>query len=90
MEPKSDQNASKNQASEKVAKRIEKEGPPRLSAGPYWEPFLIKNRKNCIQKGIQKSMSKKYRKMMPKGSQNDAKMDAKFNDVLIFCEFVIF
>ena len=86
MKPK----ALKNQASEKVAKRIEKEGPPRLSAGPYWEPFLIKNRKKCIQKGIQKSMSKKYRKMMPQDSHNDAKMDTKIDDFPFFSEFVTF
>ena len=40
---------------------------PRLSAGPIWEPFSIKNRKNGIQKGIDTSMPKKYRKLMPQG-----------------------
>ena len=67
----------------------------KLSRGPeflgaIWRPFSTKNRKNGIQKGIQKSMPKKHRKMMPKGSQNDAKMDAQIDDFSIFCEFVIF
>ena len=63
-EPKSDQNASKNQASEKVAKMSAKGGSNARSQGPFWEPFLIKNRKNGIQKGIQKSMPRKYGKIM--------------------------
>jgi len=37
--------------------------------GAIWRPFSIKNRKNDIQKGIQKSMPKKHRKLMPKGSK---------------------
>ena len=77
MEPKSDQNASKNQASEKVAKMSAKGGLRGLSAAPFWEPFFIKNRKNGIQKGIQKSMPKKYRKMMRQLFKNNAKIDAK-------------
>ena len=57
-----------------------------LSLRPFWEPFLIKNRKNSIQK----SMPKMYRKMMPKESQNDAKMDAKIDDFSIFAELIAF
>ena len=34
-----------------------------------WRPFSTKNRKKCIQKGIPKSMPKKYRTIMPKGSK---------------------
>ena len=33
---------------------------------------------------MQKSMPKKYWKLMPKGSQNDAKMDAQIHDFLSF------
>ena len=43
-EPRGDQNASKNQPSEKVAKR-EPKGPARQDEmGGFWEPFSIKNR----------------------------------------------
>ena len=48
-EPKDGQNASKNQPSEKVAKR-EPKGPARQDEmGDFWEPFSIKNRwkKRC-------------------------------------------
>ena len=34
-------------------------------------------------------MPKKYGKMMPKGSQIDAQMDAKIDDLSICCELVI-
>ena len=61
-----------------------------LAARPFWRPFPIKNRKNGIQKIIQKSIPKKYRKMMPKGSQNDAKMDAKIEDFSFLSEFLTF
>ena len=62
-------------------------GCPRPSfAGPFWEPFSVKNRKNVIQKGMQNSMPKKYRKLMAKGSQNDAKMDAKICENSDFSE----
>ena len=51
-----------------------REGRVDLDPGPFWEPFSTKSRKNGIQKGIQNSMSKKYRKRMRKGSQHEAKM----------------
>ena len=44
MEPKSDQNASKNRSSEKVAKMMEKGSLLVHFAGPFWEPFSITNR----------------------------------------------
>ena len=69
---------------------VSKRFPHTQFPGPFWEPFSIKNRKNGIQKGIQKLMPKKHRKMMPKGSQNDAKMDAKMKEFLICYEFVTF
>ena len=37
-----------------------------------------------IQKGIRKSMPKKYGKSMPKGSQNETKMDAKTSNCSYF------
>ena len=48
-EPKGDQNASKNQPSEKVAKREPKRSPHKTEMGGFWEPFSIKNRwkKRC-------------------------------------------
>ena len=52
--------------------------------------FRQKNRKKCIQKDIQKSMPKKYRKLMPNGSQNEAKMDAKIMIFSVLLERVIF
>ena len=54
--------------------------------GPFWEPFSVKNRKNVIQKGMQNSMPKKYRKLMAKGSQNDTKIDAKIDENSYFSE----
>ena len=54
-------------------------------AGPFWEPFSTKNRKNGIQKSIQKSMPKKYRKMMQKGSKMIRKY-AKIFDFSCFFE----
>ena len=55
-----------------------------LFLGPLWRSVSTKNRKKGIQKGMQKSMPKKYWKLMPKGSQNDAKMDAQIHDFLSF------
>ena len=40
-----------------------------VCARPFWVPFSIKNRKNAIQKGIQKSIPKKYRTIMKKASK---------------------
>ena len=61
--------------------------PPRhLFLEPFWEPFSTKSRKNCIQKGMQNSMSKKYRKLTAKAFQNDAKMDAKIIENSTFSE----
>ena len=42
-EPTGDQNASKSRPSEKVAKRSPKRSSTLESAGPFWEPFSIKN-----------------------------------------------
>ena len=57
-----------------------------LRGHPFWRPFWAKNRKNVIRKGMQNSMPKKYRKLMAKGSQNDAKMDAKIFEKSYFSE----
>ena len=46
-----------------------------LSSGPLWRPFSVKNRKKGVQKGIQKCMLKLCNKSMPKGCQNESKMD---------------
>ena len=54
-------------------------------AGPTWEQFSTKNWKG-IQKGMQKSMPKKYWKVMPKGYQNDAKMETKIFENSCFSE----
>ena len=54
--------------------------------GAIWRAFSTKSRKNGIQKGMQNSMSEKYRKLMAKGSQNDAKMDAKIFENSYFSE----
>ena len=51
--------------------------------GPSLATIFHHNSKNGIQKGIQKSMPKKYRKLMPKGVQNDVKMDVP-NMILVF------
>ena len=53
---------------------------------PFWEPFSVKNRKKVIEKGMQNSIPKKYRKLMPKGFQNDAKIDAKIYENSYFSE----
>ena len=56
-----------------------------LSVNPFWRPFSTKSLKNWHPKSIEKSMQKKYRKCMPEGSQNDAKMDSKS---IVFSYFV--
>ena len=59
----------------------------------FWGPVLVKNRKNGIQKGIQKSMPKKGRHFMPKLSKNETKMVPKSmqNQLnLETCDFPIF
>ena len=56
------------------------------SVGPFWEPFWTKSRKRGIQKGIPKLMPKKHRKCMPKGFQNDAKMETQICDCSCFLE----
>ena len=48
-----------------------------IRSGSHFRPKIVKNRKNVIQKSMQNSMLKKYRKLMAKGSQNETKMDAK-------------
>ena len=58
----------------------EKWGSPALSQAQFGDHFRQKIAKNVIQKGIRKSMPKKYRKCMPKGSQHEAKMDAESMD----------
>ena len=54
--------------------------------GPSWATIFDPKSENGIQKGIQKSMPKKYRKILAKGSQNDTKMDAKINENSYFSE----
>ena len=65
-------------------------GFPKASAMPFGRTFLgtilTKNRKRGIQKGIQKLMPKKHRKCMPKGFQNDAKMETQICDCSCFLE----
>jgi len=39
-----------------------------------------------MKKGMQNSISKKYRKLMPKGFQNDTKIDAKIYENSYFSE----
>ena len=57
-----------------------KVGNPSNSTGPLWRTFSTKTGKNGIQEGIHKSMPKKYWKLIAKGSQNDAKIDAKIDE----------
>ena len=57
-----------------------------IFAGPILATIFDQNPKKGIKKGMQKSMPKKYWKLMPKGSQNDAKMDAQIHDFLSFFE----
>ena len=91
MKPEPTQNDSKNDAeigllkkSEKVTIRI----PFRFIA---FGPKSDQNPPSCdlfkmfgIQKGIRKSMPKKYGKNMPEGPQNGTKMDAKTINVSYF------
>ena len=58
--------------------------PPQHFVGPCWEPFWTKSRQKGIQKGMQNLMSKKYRKWMPKGYQNDAKIETQIHEQLYF------
>ena len=39
-----------------------------------------------MKKGMQNPMSKKYRKLMPEACKNDAKMDAKIDEISYFSE----
>ena len=57
-----------------------------LRGWAIWRPFSTKSRKNGIQKGMQNSMPKKYRKLMPNGYQNDAKMETKIDEHSYFSE----
>ena len=57
-----------------------------ISTGPVWRPFSTKSRKKTIKKGMQKLMSKKYRKMVPKVTENDAKIDTKIYQFSNFSE----
>ena len=76
-EPKWSQRATtmhqKSQASEKVAKIIEKGCSRECFWGSCWDQKSIKNYK----KSIRKSMPKKLRKMMPKWTRNGPKMHQK-------------
>ena len=60
--------------------------PQCLLVGLFWKPFWTKNRKRGIQKGVQKLIPKKHRKSMPKGFQNDAKMETQICDCSCFLE----
>ena len=66
------------------------QGLPKASAIPFdwtfWEPFWTKNQKRSIQKDIKKLIPKKHRKSMPKGFQNDAKMETQICDCPCFLE----
>ena len=61
-----------------------KRGVRHLSVIPILGAIFDQNSKKGIQKGMQNSMLKKYRKLMAKGSQNDAKMEAKIFDFQAF------
>ena len=47
---------------------------------------FAQNPKKGIEKGMQKIVSKKYRKLMPEACKNDTKMDAKIDEILYFSE----
>ena len=64
----------------------QKDAHGQVSPDHFGARFRPKNRKNVIQKGMQNSMPKKYRKLMANGSQNDAKMDAKIYENSCFSE----
>ena len=91
MKPEPTQNDSKIDAETGLLKKSEK-----VTSGiPFrfiaFGPKSDQNPPSCdlfkifgIQKGIRKSMPKKYGKNMPKGSQNETKMDAKTINFHIF------
>ena len=78
--PKWPKNRCRNWAPEKVAKS---DVPDSLPVYSFWSKIRPKSSKLLFfqifgtQKGIRKLMPKKYGKSMPKGSQNETKMDAK-------------
>ena len=57
-----------------------------ISTGPVWRPFWTKTVYNGMKKGMQNSISKKGRKLMPKGFYNEAKIDAKIYENSYFSE----
>ena len=91
MKPEPTQNDSKIDAETGLLKKSEKVT-FRIPLGFLWDSFQFiafgpksdQNPPSCdcfkifgTQKGIRKSMPKKYGNIMPKGSQNETKMDAK-------------
>ena len=75
MEPRGDQNAYKNRSSEKVSKSEPKGGARALSFGA----ILVQNPSKMPSKIHSKIDREKTWKIIPKGSQNGAEIDAKTN-----------